>query len=98
MTTSPDPDAPARSVQDEAAAGTTAARLTAAGFPAKAQQVRQPAVADLPASVLDARVRLDETFASKVDADAVVARIKAAPGTRAGTVATPPPGRGRSAS
>ena len=29
MTTSPDPDAPARSVQDEAAAGTTAARLTA---------------------------------------------------------------------
>ena len=78
VTTSPDPDAPARSVQDEAAAGTTAARLTAAGFPAKAQQVRQPAVADLPASVLGARVRLDETFASKVDADAVVARIKAA--------------------
>ena len=55
---SPDPDAPPRAVQDEASARAHAARLTAAGFPAQAEQVDQPAVADVPAGVLGWRVRL----------------------------------------
>lgn len=76
-TTSPDPDAPARSIQDEASAQAVAARLDAAGLAASAQAVQQPAVADLPAAVLGDRVRLDDTFATKAEADAAVARVKA---------------------
>jgi hypothetical protein len=76
--TSPDPDAPPRAIQDEASARAHAARLTAAGFPATAEQVMQPATADVPAGVLGWRVRLDSTYGSHSEADAEVAQLKAA--------------------
>ena len=76
--TSPDPDAPPRAVQDEASARAHAARLTAAGFPAQAQRVDQPEVADVPAGVLGWRVRLERTFASQAEASAENARLVAA--------------------
>jgi hypothetical protein len=72
---SPDPDAPPRAIQDRASAEAYAAKLTAAGFPAQAQEVLQPAVADVPAGVLGWRVRLTTTFASKAEADAETARL-----------------------
>jgi hypothetical protein len=75
---SPDPDAPPRAIQDEASARTHAAKLDAAGFPAQAQQVLQPAVADVAAGVLGWRVRLTETFATKAAADAAAARLAGA--------------------
>jgi hypothetical protein len=75
---SPDPDAPPRAVQDEASARAHAAKLTAAGFPAEAQRVDQPAVADVPAGVLGWRVRLTQTFASQAAASAETARLVAA--------------------
>jgi hypothetical protein len=75
---SPDPDAPPRAVQDEASAWSHAARLTAAGFPAQAQQVDQPAVADVPAGVLGHRVRLTQTFSTQAEASAETARLVAA--------------------
>ena len=75
---SPDPDAPPRAIQDEASAHATADALTAAGFPAEAQQVMQPAVADVPAGVLGWRVRLTTTFATQADANAAVASVTAA--------------------
>src|SRR3954464_6501287 len=46
---SPDPDAPPRSIQDQATAEAFAARLTAAGFPSQAQTVYHPQTADVPA-------------------------------------------------
>jgi hypothetical protein len=76
--TSPDPDAPPRSVQDQATAEAFAASLTAAGFPAEAQGVLQPQVADVPAGVIGDRVRLRATFATQADAAAEVARLSAA--------------------
>ena len=75
---SPDPDAPPRSVQDEASAQDLVRRLHEAGFDAEAQPVRQPAVADVPAGVIGYRVRLTRQFASKSEADQDVARLKAA--------------------
>ncbi|SES48901.1 Sporulation related domain-containing protein [Pedococcus cremeus] len=75
---SPDPDAPPRSVQDEASAQDLVRRLDEAGFDAEAQPVRQPAVADVPAGVIGYRVRLTDQFASKSAADQDVARLKAA--------------------
>jgi len=77
-TSSPDPDAPPRSVQDPASAEALVQRLRAAGFAAQAQAVRQPAVADVPAGVIGYRVRLTERFTSKADADQAVAQLKAA--------------------
>ncbi|GAB3449014.1 phosphodiester glycosidase family protein [Phycicoccus ginsengisoli] len=76
--TSPDPDAPPRAIQDEASARAFAERLTADGFPAQAQQVLQPAVADVPAGVLGWRVRLTTTFGTQAQAAAEAARLKAA--------------------
>ena len=76
--TSPDPDAPARSVQDRASADDLVRRLDAAGFDAQSQPVTQPAVADVPAGVIGYRVRARSTFASSTDAAAYVARLKAA--------------------
>lgn len=58
--TSPDPDAPARSVQDESAADALVTRLADAGFAASAEPVNQPAVADVAAGVIGYRVRLDQ--------------------------------------
>lgn len=77
QTTSPDPDAPARSIQDKAAAEATRAKLADAGFAATVEAVEQPAVVDLPASTLGHRLRLDQTFATKAEADALVADLKA---------------------
>jgi hypothetical protein len=75
---SPDPDAPPRSIQDQSSAETFAARLTGAGFPAEAQRVEQPQTADVPAGVLGYRVRLRATFPSQAAASAEVARLTAA--------------------
>jgi hypothetical protein len=75
---SPDPDAPPRSIQDRSSAEAFAARLTGAGFPSEAQSVRQPRVADVPAGVLGYRVRLRATFATQAAASAEVARLSAA--------------------
>lgn len=76
--TSPDPDAPARSVQDAKSAEAFAARLSAAGFAAEAEEVRQIGAADVADGVIGARVRLTATHADKAGADAVVAALKAA--------------------
>jgi hypothetical protein len=75
---SPDPDAPPRSIQDQSSAEAFAARLTAAGFPADAHQVLQPQTADVPAGVLGYRVRLRATFSTQAAAAAEVARLTAA--------------------
>jgi hypothetical protein len=75
---SPDPDAPPRSIQDESSAETFAARLTDAGFPAEAQRVDQPQTADVTAGVLGYRVRLRATFPIQAAASAEVARLSAA--------------------
>jgi hypothetical protein len=75
---SPDPDAPPRSIQDQSSAETFAARLTDAGFPSEAQRVEQPQTADVPAGVLGYRVRLRATFPSQAAASAEVARLAAA--------------------
>src|SRR4051812_24118334 len=75
---SPDPDAPPRSIQDQTSAEAFAARLTASGFPSEAQVVRQPQVADVPAGVLGDRVRLRATFPTEAAASAEVARLSAA--------------------
>ncbi len=76
--TSPDPDAPPRAVQDQGSADELVRRLTAAGFDAQSQPVRQPAVADVPAGVIGYRVRTTSTFSSQADAAAYVTRLKAA--------------------
>jgi hypothetical protein len=75
---SPDPDAPPRSIQDQSSAETFAARLTDSGFPAEAQRVEQPQTADVPAGVLGYRVRLGATFPTQAAASAEVARLSAA--------------------
>src|SRR3954471_5187754 len=75
---SPDPDAPPRSIQDQATAEAFAARLTDAGFPSQAQGVQQPQTADVPAGVLGYRVRERATFPTQAEASAEVARLSAA--------------------
>ncbi len=75
---SPDPDAPARSVQDRGAADDLVTRLAAAGFSAQDDAVRQPRVADLPASVIGYRVRLAEQFPTQAAATTAAASLKAA--------------------
>jgi hypothetical protein len=74
---SPDPDAPPRSIQDQSSAEAFAARLTGAGFPAEAQAVHQPQTADVPAGVLGYRVRLSAAYTSQEQASAEVARLSA---------------------
>jgi len=73
---SPDPDAPPRSVQDRTAADALVAQLAAAGVSAQAQPVEQPATADVPAGVIGYRVRLTTTYADKAAADAQVATLR----------------------
>jgi Phosphodiester glycosidase len=75
---SPDPDAPPRSIQDQSSAEVFAGRLTEAGFPAAAQAVRQAQTADVPAGVLGYRVRLRAAFPTREAASAEVARLSAA--------------------
>lgn len=74
---SSDPDAPARSVQDKASADALVARLRAAGFSSRAEPVHQPAVADVAAGVIGHRVRLSTPHESRTEADATAARLKA---------------------
>ena len=74
---SPDPDAPPRSIQDQPSAEAFAARLADAGFPAEAQSVQQPQTADVPAGVLGYRVRLRATFPTQAAASAEVAQLSA---------------------
>jgi len=75
---SPDPDAPPRSIQDRSSAEAFAARLTEAGFPSEAQRVDQPRTADVPDGVLGYRVRLLAGFDTQEAASAEVARLTAA--------------------
>lgn len=74
----PDPDAPAKSVQDKASADALVGRLDGAGFPAHSQPVRQPQVADVAASVIGYRVRLVDGYPTQAAAKDIVARLKAA--------------------
>ncbi|WP_197429635.1 phosphodiester glycosidase family protein [Auraticoccus cholistanensis] len=76
--TGPDPDAPARAVQDRASADALVADLAAAGFAAEVQPVQQPATADVPASVLGYRVRLTEGHPSQQAARAAVTALRTA--------------------
>lgn len=75
---SPDPDAPAKSVQNLAAADELVTRLAAAGFSAHDDAVQQPRVADVPASVIGYRVRLAEQFPTESAAKQAAASLKAA--------------------
>lgn len=84
--TSPDPDAPPRSISDLASARAEADRLEDEGFPARVEQVDQPRTADVAAGVLGYRVRVGH-YASKAEADAGKARLAAA-GETAGSVYT----------
>lgn len=77
-TSSPDPDAPARSVQDAASARALVAALNAAGFTARSEDVRQVGAADVKDGVIGQRVRLIETFADKAGADEAATRLKGA--------------------
>ena len=83
---SPDPDAPPRSISDEASARAQADRLAAKGFPARVERVAQPATADVPAGTLGYRVRVG-SYATKAEADAANARLAAA-GEHASSVYT----------
>ncbi|HET9759761.1 MAG TPA: phosphodiester glycosidase family protein [Nocardioidaceae bacterium] len=74
---SPDPDAPPRSVTDRASADAEADRLRSKGFPARVEEVDQPATADVPAGVLGYRVRVG-SYPTQQDADADKARLAAA--------------------
>lgn len=76
--TSPDPDAAPRSVQDQGSADDLVRRLTDAGFEARSEAVRQPAVADVSAGVIGYRVRTTSMFPSQADATAYVTRLQAA--------------------
>ena len=72
--TSPDPDAPPRSLSDRASAQAEADRLESEGFTARVEEVRQPATADVPAGVLGYRVRVGH-YATQAEADAGKARL-----------------------
>lgn len=84
--TSPDPDAPPRSISDRASAQAEADRLESKGFTARVEEVRQPQTADVAAGVLGYRVRVGH-YASKSEADAGKARL-AQSGETAGSVYT----------
>ncbi len=84
--TSPDPDAPPRSLSDRASARAEAARLADKGFDARVEPVRQPRMADVEAGILGYRVRVG-SFATQEEADAEKARLAAA-GETASTVYT----------
>ncbi|MFI5606981.1 phosphodiester glycosidase family protein [Amycolatopsis sp. NPDC051903] len=58
-------------------AGDTAARLTAAGYPARQDTVRWPGFADTPHGVEGVRVRTG-SYATQTDATATAAKLKAA--------------------
>ena len=84
--TSPDPDAPPRSLSDRASARAEAARLEEKGFDARVERVRQPRMADVEPGILGYRVRVG-SFETQQEADAEKARLAAA-GETASTVYT----------
>jgi hypothetical protein len=84
--TSPDPDAPPRSLSDRASARAEAARLADKGFDARVERVRQPRMADVEPGILGYRVRVG-SFETQQEADAEKARLAAA-GETASTVYT----------
>ena len=71
---SPDPDAPPRSLSDHDSAQAEADRLESEGFTARVEEVRQPATADVPAGVLGYRVRVGH-YDTQAEADAGKARL-----------------------
>ncbi|MGZ6826774.1 MAG: phosphodiester glycosidase family protein [Mycobacteriales bacterium] len=71
---SPDPDAPPRSLSDQQSAQAEAGRLQAKGFTARVEEVRQPATADVPAGTLGYRVRVG-SYPNQGAADAGKARL-----------------------
>jgi hypothetical protein len=83
---SPDPDAPARVLSDEASARVEADRLREKGFEPRIEEVRQPAVADVPAGTLGYRVRVG-SYPTRAEADTDRARM-AASGESANSVYT----------
>ena len=74
---SPDPDAPATALSDRTSADALAARLRAAGFNPRVEEVVTPATADYAGGLLGWRVRVGR-LASKAAADALQARLMAA--------------------
>lgn len=72
--TSPDPDAPPRSISDKASAQAEADRLQSQGFTARVEDVRQPQTADVPAGVLGYRVRVGQ-YSSHAEAAADATRL-----------------------
>jgi hypothetical protein len=74
---SPDPDAPAAALSDRASADALAARLGAAGFEPRVEEVTTPATADYAGGSLGFRVRVGRV-ATKAESDALLARLVAA--------------------
>ena len=72
--TSPDPDAPPRSLSDRASAEAEADRLRGEGFTARVEEVHQPATADVAAGTLGYRVRVG-TYPNQAAADAGKERL-----------------------
>jgi hypothetical protein len=72
--TSPDPDAPPRSVSDRASAQEEADQLEAKGFTPRVEAVWQPRSADVAAGVIGYRVRVGH-YATKAEADAGKAQL-----------------------
>jgi len=75
--TSPDPDAPAAALSDRASADPIAARLRAAGFEPRVEEVTAPPPADYSPGTLGWRVRVDR-LATMAESDAALARLVAA--------------------
>jgi len=71
---SPDPDAPATALSDQATANSTAARLRTAGFDPRVENVLTPKLADAGGGSLGYRVRLG-SFATKAEADALRTKV-----------------------
>jgi len=74
---SPDPDAPAAAISDQAAANKAADKLRAAGLEPRVEDVPTPRLADAGGGSLGYRVRLG-LFANKADADALRTKVIAA--------------------
>ncbi|AZM49316.1 sporulation domain-containing protein [Streptomyces sp. WAC 06738] len=74
---SPDPDAPPAALRDRASAEELAAKLTGAGFAARAEEVTTPALADFAGGTLGWRVRVG-SFDGQAAANAERARLVAA--------------------
>jgi hypothetical protein len=74
---SPDPDAPSRTLSDKASANAQADRLRAKGFAARVEAVAAPKAADVPSATLGYRVRVG-SYSTKAEVDADRSRLVAA--------------------